>query len=101
MHLMNWIVPTAISDLARGNYAYAEVLHQDHRSVEASAHGQERRGVVRVRDRRGLYHRRSVSWVRYWWTSPNGAERRHYYDRLETHCRRWDLTPTGGIGMSQ
>ena len=27
-------VATAISHLARGNYAYAEVLHQDHRALK-------------------------------------------------------------------
>ena len=42
-------VATAISHLLRGNYAYAEVLHQDHRSVEAAlAIGLPLMGVIQL-----------------------------------------------------
>jgi hypothetical protein len=42
-------VATAMSHLARGIYLYAEVLHQDHRSVEAAlAIGLPLMGVIQL-----------------------------------------------------
>src|SRR5262249_50005844 len=82
----------------RRGYVYVEVLCQSLRSSGVSAHGPERRGVVRVRDRRGLCRRRSCPCVRSWRKRGcrEGADWSDRSDPWGCHCRRWCLTPGGG-----